>query len=119
MWRASTIRAANRNRRPAAARMRNKQNKRTRPRRRLPKRACRTSDEQLFCVEVYHAILTILPLRFAFLEERSYALLYILGIHQLIKIDFFSASEALVKVHGIPCVNRLLGDRKSSRAERG
>ena len=65
----------------------------------------------------FSAALPVLPPRRAFLQECSYSLLRVIGLHQLVEIYAFGARQALVKVYGVPSINRFFGQGQSCGAE--
>src|SRR5579864_1510861 len=57
------------------------------------------------------------PLRRTLLHKGADTLVSIGGLHQIVKVSFLGAGQALVKMNGIPRVKSLLGDTERGRAE--
>src|SRR5579872_1196091 len=57
------------------------------------------------------------PLRLPLLHKRPNAFVGVCGLHQLVEINSLGASQALIEVHRVPRVRRLLGHRQRRRTE--
>src|SRR5207244_1594303 len=61
--------------------------------------------------------LLALPLRLALVQESFDAFLRILRLDELFQINLFSARQSFIKVHRIPSVDCLLGNRERRRTQ--
>src|SRR5581483_653103 len=67
--------------------------------------------------KIQNPCLLPLPHRRAFFEKGLNALACVLGLHQVLEINFFGASETFVEVHSVPGVKSFFGDGEGGGTE--